>query len=119
MEKRPTDKEAFFEELYDLDNESTESEDNSEVAVLLQKTRTKPITSITPIRSLNLSSNAKSPAARTLSSPLLAPTPMLDPDITTTVKDNPTLPKSSSFGSSRVQILLSTPPKLAKVGQNQ
>ena len=70
-EKAVESKELFFETLYSLDDESTESEEENEIAVILGTSKkSKSVSPITPEQNLTIVSRQSTAMGRTMSSPV-------------------------------------------------
>ena len=99
MEDSLEEKKAFFDELAALDDESTESEVDDEIAVVLQSSRKRAIAPVTPEGVLTSSSRPVHNPRRAVSSPVPQSTSTSERDAVTLVKDTPRLPRAISFQS--------------------
>ena len=99
MEQELKDKHALFAELYNLDDESTESEEEDEIKFVLHGNRRRASSSIQHGRLL-LDSPPRQRPNRTASSPIPQLGTVLDEHASILEKAIPTLPRAVTFSGS-------------------
>ena len=68
--KTTASKEAFFNDLYNLDEEETTDEEENDVALELKTSKKKPVTAITPEQRATVGARLPTAMGRTMSSPV-------------------------------------------------